>query len=306
MKILIILASFNGVKYIKQQIDSILSQEGVNIDIKIFDDGSSDGTVELISSLYSSERIQIIQNEIPTGSSANNFFQALQQIEEVCFEKYNYIAFADQDDIWLPNKLKEAVVILDTQEADLYMSNLILWQEKSNRKSIVNKSFSQKKYDYLFEGGSAGCTYVLSAKFVSKLKEIIKNTDNLYWKYFSHDWFIYFLARTNNFKVTIDNRAFILYRIHETNIHGQLNILSIFAIKERLKLIANGWYYHHAKGFINFLPLNSKEIKIYKWYTKNYFTRLYVLFRYNFSLIRSTKKAFQFFLVSLIPLKNNN
>jgi rhamnosyltransferase len=306
MKILIILASFNGVKYIKQQIDSILSQEVVNIDIKIFDDGSSDGTVELISSLYSSERIQIIQNEIPTGSSANNFFQALQQIEEVCFEKYNYIAFADQDDIWLPNKLKEAVVILDTQEADLYMSNLILWQEKSNRKSIVNKSFSQKKYDYLFEGGSAGCTYVLSAKFVSKLKEIIKNTDNLYWKYFSHDWFIYFLARTNNFKVTIDNRAFILYRIHETNIHGQLNILSIFAIKERLKLIANGWYYHHAKGFINFLPLNSKEIKIYKWYTKNYFTRLYVLFRYNFSLIRSTKKAFQFFLVSLIPLKNNN
>lgn len=306
MKILIILASFNGVKYIKQQIDSILSQEGVNIDIKIFDDGSSDGTVELISSLYSSERIQIIQNEIPTGSSANNFFQSLQQIEEIYFEKYNYIAFADQDDIWLPNKLKEAVVILDTQEADLYMSNLILWQEKSYRKSIVNKSFSQKKYDYLFEGGSAGCTYVLSAKFVLKLKDIIKNTDNLYWKYFSHDWFIYFVARTNNFKVTIDNRSFILYRIHETNIHGQLNTHSIFAIKERLKLVANGWYYHHAKGFINFLPLNSKEIKIYKWYTKNYFTRLYVLFRYNFSLIRSTKKAFQFFLVSLIPLKNNN
>ena len=306
MKILIILASFNGVKYIKQQIDSILSQEGVNIDIKIFDDGSSDGTVELISSLYSSERIQIIQNEIPTGSSANNFFQSLQQIEEIYFEKYNYIAFADQDDIWLPNKLKEAVVILDTQEADLYMSNLILWQEKSYRKSIVNKSFSQKKYDYLFEGGSAGCTYVLSAKFVLKLKDIIKNTDHLYWKYFSHDWFIYFVARTNNFKVTIDNRSFILYRIHETNIHGQLNTHSIFAIKERLKLVANGWYYHHAKGFINFLPLNSKEIKIYKWYTKNYFTRLYVLFRYNFSLIRSTKKAFQFFLVSLIPLKNNN
>lgn len=306
MNILIILASFNGVKYIKQQIDSIISQEGVNIDLKIFDDGSTDGTVELISSIFTSERIQIIQNEIPTGSSANNFFQALQQIEDICFEKYNYIAFADQDDIWLPNKLKEAGIILDTQEADLYMSNLLLWQEKSNQKSIVNKAFSQKKYDYLFEGGSAGCTYVLSVKFGLKLKEIIKNTDNLYWNFFSHDWFIYFLARINNYKVTIDNRAFILYRIHETNIHGQLNTLSIFAIKERLKLIANGWYYHHAKGFINLLPLNSKEAQIYKWYTKNYFTRVYVLFRYNFSLMRSTKKAFQFFLVSLIPLKNNN
>jgi rhamnosyltransferase len=306
MNILIILASFNGVKYIRQQIDSILSQEEVNIDLKIFDDGSSDGTVELISSLYTSKKVQVVQNEIPTGSSANNFFQALQQIEEVCFEKYDYIAFADQDDIWLPNKLKEAGIILKAQKTDLYMSNLILWQEKTNRKSIVNKAFSQKKYDYLFEGGSAGCTYVLSVKFVLKLKDIIKTTDYFNWKFFSHDWFIYFLARSNNYKVAIDNRAFILYRIHETNIHGQLNTLSIFAIKERLKLIANGWYYYHAKGFINLLPLNSNEAKIYKWYTKNYFTRLYVLFRYNFSLMRSTKKAFQFFLVSLIPLINKN
>ena len=184
MNILIILASFNGVKHIKQQIDSILSQKDVNIDLKIFDDGSSDGTVELISSIFSSDRIQIIQNENPTGSSAKNFFQALQQIEEVCFEKYNYIAFADQDDIWLPNKLKEASIILDIQEADLYMSNLILWQEKSNQKSIVNKAFSQKKYDYLFEGGSAGCTYVFSSKFALKLKENIKNSDYLYWKFF--------------------------------------------------------------------------------------------------------------------------
>lgn len=306
MNILIILASFNGVKYIKQQIDSILSQEDVNIDLKIFDDGSSDGTVELISSLYSSKQVQIVQNEIPTGSAANNFFQALQQIEEVCFEKYNYIAFADQDDIWLPNKLKEAGQILKTQGADLYMSNLILWLEKKNHKSIVEKAFCQKKYDYLFEGGSAGCTYVLSVKFILKLKDIIKTTDYFNWKFFSHDWFIYFLARTNNYKVAIDNRAFILYRIHETNVHGQLNALSIFAIKERLKLIANGWYYHQAKGFINLLPLNSNEVKIYRLYTKNYFTRLYVLFRYNFSLIRSTKKAFQFFLVSLIPLKNKS
>ena len=182
MNILIILASFNGVKHIKQQIDSILSQKDVNIDLKIFDDGSSDGTVELISSIFSSDRIQIIQNENPTGSSAKNFFQALQQIEEVCFEKYNYIAFADQDDIWLPNKLKEASIILDIQEADLYMSNLILWQEKSNQKSIVNKAFSQKKYDYLFEGGSAGCTYVFSSKFALKLKENIKNNSWPIWK----------------------------------------------------------------------------------------------------------------------------
>jgi rhamnosyltransferase len=50
MNILIILASYNGVKYIKEQVDSILTQEGVNVTLKIFDDGSKDGTVDLVSS----------------------------------------------------------------------------------------------------------------------------------------------------------------------------------------------------------------------------------------------------------------
>ena len=165
MNILIILASYNGVKYIEEQVDSILNQEGVDVTLKIFDDGSKDGTVNLVSSWKERNQLQLTQNQIPTGSAANNFFNALLSFEDSFIEMYDYIAFSDQDDIWLPNKMQAATERLLSEKSDLYMSNLILWEEKTNKKSIINKSYSQKKYDYLFEGGSAGCTYVFTTFF---------------------------------------------------------------------------------------------------------------------------------------------
>lgn len=305
MNFLVILAAFNGVKYIEEQIVSILSQEDVNVTLWVFDDCSKDGTFELLVSKFSqiNTNVHIIRNQIPTGSAANNFFNALLSFEEIFFEKYDYISFADQDDIWLPNKLIAASRVLQIQKSDLYMSNLILWKERTNTKSIINKSYSQKKYDYLFEGGSAGCTYVLSSSFAIELKKAIAKIDYKNWKFFSHDWFVYFFARLNKYKVAIDSNAYILYRVHETNVHGQLNTLSFYAIKERIKLISNGWYYIHAKGFMTLLQHNSVENKIYRMYSKNYFTRLYVILRYNFSLIRSSKKAIQFFIISLLPIR---
>jgi rhamnosyltransferase len=306
MNFLVILASYNGVKYIEEQISSILTQEDVNITLLVFDDCSNDGTFDLLISKYSlnMKNIKIIQNNVPSGSAANNFFQAIISIDEKIIDEHDYIALSDQDDIWLPNKLKEAGEILKKEKYQLYMSNLILWNESSNITSIIKKSFKQKKYDYLFEGGSAGCTYVLSKQLTSLIKKTIKEVEYKKWIFFSHDWFIYFVARVNEFNVFIDDRAFIKYRIHETNVHGQLNTFSFYALKERLRLIINGWYYYQAKGFVTILPINSRQSKIYRLYTKNIISRIYVIFRFNFSLIRSTKKGLQFFLLSILPITN--
>jgi rhamnosyltransferase len=305
MKVLIILASYNGVKYIKEQVDSILNQEGVYVTLKIFDDGSKDGTVDLVSSWEERDQLQLTKNQIPTGSAANNFFNALLSFEDSFLERFDYIAFADQDDIWLPNKMKEAAESLLSEKSDLYMSNLILWEEKINKKSIINKSYPQKKFDYLFEGGSAGCTYVFTTFFGKELKKRLKTINYKDWQFFSHDWLVYFFARLENYKVVMDENAYILYRVHDTNVHGQLNKFSLYAIRERLRLIKEGWYFKQAKGFVKLLYPDSDEYKIYKLYSKNYFTRLYVILRYNFSLIRSPKKAIQFFIISLLPLRIN-
>jgi rhamnosyltransferase len=298
MRILVIMATYNGDKYIKEQIESILLQNEVDLDLMIFDDASKDNTVQVIELFAAHNKITLVQNSEGTGSAANNFFNALQNLSNLFIRQYEYIAFADQDDIWLPKKLSAAIKILQDEKTNLYMSNLTLWDEKTNTKSILSRCSVQKKYDFLFEGGSAGCTYVFTNTFCIDFKQKLITVDYTNWKFFSHDWFVYFFARINNYGVSIDSNSYILYRIHENNIHGQLNKNSFFAIKERLKIIKQGWYFEHIKGFIKLLPNNSSEKRIYECYYNNYFSRLYVLLRYNFSLIRSSKKFLQNVLVN--------
>jgi rhamnosyltransferase len=305
MKILVILASYNGEKYIKEQLESILSQDGVLVEIKIFDDVSKDKTIQVIDSFCNDERVQLIKNELSTGSAAKNFFSAIKYLRDDILNQYDYISFSDQDDIWLADKLIAASEMLKKDCASLYMSNLILWEEKNGKKSVINKSYSQKKFDYLFEGGSAGCTYVFTNTFCIDLKRTLEKVDYSDWKFFSHDWFVYFFARLNDYIVSIDTNAYILYRIHDNNVHGQLNTISIFAIKERLKMIKQGWYFMQIDGFIKLTLKDSTERRIYELYTKNYLTRLFLLLRYNFSLMRSSKKFIQFFIISLLPIRIN-
>lgn len=304
MKILVLLASYNGAKYIKEQLDSILNQETIQVNVVIFDDVSKDETVSIVKSFDDDKRVKLIINDSATGSAANNFFGALKYLSEDFIKEHDFISFADQDDIWLPKKISNAVAMLNAEKSILYMSNLILWNEKTGVKSIIKKSFTQKKYDFLFEGGSAGCTYVFRSSFAIDLKLYLDKVNYKKWKFFSHDWFVYFFARLNDYKVSIDKEAYILYRIHDSNVHGHLNTASFYAVKEKLRLIRDGWYFQQLKGFLELVPDDSTYKNIYQLYSKNYFTRLYVIFRYNFQLIRSTNKMVQFALLSLLPIKN--
>jgi glycosyltransferase involved in cell wall biosynthesis len=101
-KVEILLATFNGEKYISELLDSILNQTYKNIKITIHDDGSSDRTLEILRD-YSKrypEIINLIDDGISTGSALRNFEFLLKNSSE------EYIMFADQDDVWLPNKIE--------------------------------------------------------------------------------------------------------------------------------------------------------------------------------------------------------
>jgi rhamnosyltransferase len=301
-KVLVILATYNGEKYVKEQIHSILNQIDVDVSLIVYDDKSDDNTLNIINA-FSDARIKVVQNKVNSGSSAKNFIRALLNLESNFIKGFNYISLSDQDDIWLDSKLIKAITTMQIDDSSLYASNLIIWDEYKGNKHILKKDFKQTKYDFLFEGASAGCTYVLTSLFLLEFRKFACEINFDKWKFLSHDWLIYFFARLNHFKVVIDKNAYILYRIHETNVHGQLNTYSFYAIKERLILIREGWYFKQAEGFMSLLKLNTNEYKIYKLYSKNYFTRLYIIFRHNFTLIRSPMKAIQFFLISLLPLR---
>ncbi|WP_300686403.1 glycosyltransferase [Chryseobacterium sp.] len=295
----ILLATYNGEKYITSQINSILNQNGVEVDIVISDDSSKDKTIEIISQNY--PQIRINQNIPGTGSAANNF---LKMVDNLNFnENFDYVAFCDQDDIWLPEKMESAVNFLKKENAQLYCSNLTKWEESDNSLSVLKKDFPQKKYDYLFEGGSAGCTYVFTKDFALNLQKFLKKADNINWKAFSHDWLVYFFARTHKYNVVIDSNSYIHYRIHASNVHGHLNKMSFNTIKEKSSEVLNGYYQKHIQNYIQYIDKDTEEYKIYEQFLGSYFQRNFTILKYNTQLMRDNKKLMIFVVLNLLKFR---
>lgn len=295
-KIKILLATYNGENYIKEQIDSILNQEGVEVSISVADDGSKDNTLSIVKELY--PNIPIVINTPGTGSAANNF---LKMVSNLNFEEdFDYVSFADQDDIWLPKKMKAAVDLLTKESADLYCSNMTKWNISNDSFSNLKKDFPQKKFDYLFEGGSAGCTYVFTKKMAQELKQFLEKVDSSNWEQFSHDWLVYFFARNRQFKVVIDSNSYIHYRIHDSNVHGHLNTLSFNTVKEKSSEVFKGYYQNHIKNYIKYIDKNSEEYKIYTNFLGGYFKRNFIIWKYNTQLMRNNKKFLIFAVLNLL------
>ncbi len=97
----ILLATFNGERFLRPQLDSLLAQTYASFTILVRDDGSSDATLDILGSYARQHpgRIQILPRTAPTGAARLNFLMLMQAATAP------YVCFADQDDIWLPSKL---------------------------------------------------------------------------------------------------------------------------------------------------------------------------------------------------------
>lgn len=299
-KIALILTTFNGEKYLPEQLNSILEQEEASVDIFVFDDGSSDQTLQILQGFGREIHITIKQNIKNSGGTGKNILMAIRDFDEIKIRDYDYFALCDQDDIWLQDKLKRAINLLKENSASLYCSNLLMWSPERGILGLIKKNQPIKTYDYLFEGGSAGCTYVMQSNFLGHLHKMFQDYPIEAKKRISHDWLIYFLARLGKFKVIFDNESKILYRIHENNQYGHLSNTSLKAIKTRIDLFRKGFVYTQITNNLHFLPKNSEEYRIYESYTKSLTSRIYILLRYNFKLMRKKRKFLLFFIISII------
>lgn len=100
MNVAVLMSTYNGEKYIKEQIESILGQENVSVEIFIRDDGSIDHTVDIVEKY---DNINIIRGEnIGVG---NSFMELVYKVPN----SFEFYAFADQDDIWLNNKMEKGI-----------------------------------------------------------------------------------------------------------------------------------------------------------------------------------------------------
>jgi rhamnosyltransferase len=215
--VVVLLAAYNGSKWLQEQIDSILNQINVNVTVFISIDESADDTLEmcmLLSKQYNN--IIILPSIGRIGSAAKNFFRLIRDVD---INNFDYVALADQDDIWNKDKLLKAVNQLQINSLDAYSSNVTaFWPD--GKQCLINKAQSQVKYDYMFESAGPGCTFVLTKNFAVDLKNFVINKQNYMDNIALHDWFIYALARSKNYKWYIDTKPSMLYRQHNNNVIG--------------------------------------------------------------------------------------
>lgn len=235
-KVAVCIAAFNGVPWLPEQVDSILSQTGVLVTLFASVDLSVDGTedwFDQISLRYSN--MVVLPHGKHFGGAAPNFFRLLAEVD---LSDFDYVGLADQDDIWLPDKLFRAHQVLSETGADAYSSNVTaFWVD--GRQMLIQKSQKQVKWDFLFEAAGPGCTYVVRKDLACAIQSLIRRRWSEIRQVGLHDWFVYAYVRANGYQWVIDDQPGLLYRQHEKNQVG-VNI-GWRASLHRARKILGGW-----------------------------------------------------------------
>lgn len=237
------LAAFNGVAYLQEQMDSILAQVGVIFTVFVSVDRSSDGTEEWFEKLQRQDkRVKLLPTGGVFGGAACNFFHLLREVDLSVFD---YVAFADQDDVWLVDKLKRAHICMEEAGVDGYSSDIYAFWE-SRRCRYIKKSYNQRKWDYLFESAGPGCTFVLSRELALDVQNFLQQQNKDMVKDVGlHDWFVYAYARAHGYGWLIDRRAGMMYRQHGQN---QVGVNAGWrAFLWRAQRVLSGWGLRQAR-----------------------------------------------------------
>lgn len=234
-KIAILLATYNGEKYISEQIESLLNQSFKDFNIFIHDDGSSDKTIEIIESFIKENPTKIFWvHGKPTGGPKQNFFYLLSNVEA------EYYMFCDQDDYWKKDKIQitldfmkntqlkeKKLPILVFSDLEVVDSSLNIKMGSMNKIQKLNPDKVLVK-DLLCQNNITGCTIMINFD-LRQLSLKVKD----YSKIIMHDWWIALVASRYG-KIVYCNQKLILYRQHPNNNIGAKKIFSISYIINKL------------------------------------------------------------------------
>lgn len=201
----IALCTYNGSKYLKEQVLSIINQTYKNIELVIVDDCSTDDTIIILNELANTfTKIRVHQNEKNLGFNSN-----FQKAISLCTG--DFIAVADQDDIWLPNKLE--VLLANIKDNWLVFSNSELIDDEGKKlaQQILKPEFSLKGKSYksfLFYNSVTGHTLMINREFQQYFMPIPKSG--------YYDWWMGFIAMYHR-KAVYVNQCLTLHRLHHTS-----------------------------------------------------------------------------------------
>lgn len=216
-KVVILMSTYNGELYLQEQIDSILNQKGIIPYLIIRDDGSTDNTAIILNDYKKHNNIEVF---LRNNKGCKTSFYELCEYAINKFPNNKFFAFADQDDVWLPDKLSEALSFLN--EEDINMPLLYYCQTKSVDKDLNYLPVQSSTRDLDFPEtcisyAAAGCTMVFNMTSLSLF--LLAKPDQMYL----HDSWMYKMVSVCGGKILSDNNSYILYRQHGNNVVGSNN-----------------------------------------------------------------------------------
>lgn len=292
----VLLAAYNGRQFIEEQVDSILLQSDVTVSIFVSVDLSPDDTQAWCENLARQRgNVVVLPYGERFGGAAKNFFRLLRDVD---FSGYDYIAFADQDDIWMPDKLCRAVAKIASTRSDGYSSNVMAFWPNGERK-LISKAQPQRDWDYLFEAAGPGCTYVIAAPLALQIKAAVVANWSEINKLALHDWFSYAYARANGYAWFIDEWPSMLYRQHLGNEVGANKGFKAF--KYRIGKVIGGWGIEQSALTAQSVGKgNAPFVKVWRRFSRTGFVKL--AFHAGQCRRKALDRVFFFFACLLLAL----
>lgn len=222
----VVMATYNGSQYIREQLDSILNQTYKDIRIVIRDDGSKDNTVQIIREYEDKypEKIILVEDDAKCGSSRSNFMQVIKHSSS------DYIMCSDQDDYWLPEKIEHTlkrmleiekitgrdkpVLVFGSYKPVDENLNEILDKTKHRQEAAYKLNFS----NLLVQNYVHGCLMMINRS----LADMMGDYDD---RILMHDWWAALIASGGGAIEHIDE-VMMLYRQHGSNVVGAVDVKS--------------------------------------------------------------------------------
>lgn len=284
-KVAVLMSAYNGKKYIREQIESILSQTYPDIRIYIRDDGSSDGTDRLLSDYEKAGKITLLRGE--NVGYIKSFFQLL-----ILCDRADYYAWCDQDDIWETDKIERAVRALEETERAgrqdskkcqplLYFSDYDYYDEEMN----YQEHGLDHKRGPSFANSLMDCiTLGFNSVFNHEARRMME--ENIPEHCCGHDWWTYMVCAA--FGQVIYDRGYrsVKYRRMESSVSpGGKNFIEL-QIWRFKKFFMNDYFAKIREQLYEFSDIYGGQLCTKDKRVMNLFSRK------KYSLFRSLKKAF--------------
>jgi glycosyltransferase involved in cell wall biosynthesis len=205
----VLLATFNGQLYLSEFLESLCNQQGVKIHLRVSDDGSKDETIKILYK-YAELFESFIIHEGPRRGPAANFFFLLRNSEQI------FIALADQDDIWKPDHLINAITDLSNFNhiAALRFNATVEFGNGIKKNVWPSIESVPRIQNLILENQARGCTMVLNRQAVNLVNEYQPKNAVM------HDWWILLQIQLIG-KIVYSHLPEVNYRIHNSNFVGK-------------------------------------------------------------------------------------